>query len=140
MSNQGFIDINGDDENLGEEEISTTPEEKDFEIINIFEMLGIASQQQTSTKNQKKSIKSTVSKTAEEKRYPLPVTVKYAFQDFVISCDDVSGKKDISLDEIREYLENIGYDELSKERAKMEYDAKTEKFYPMITGGKKGCC
>lgn len=72
----------------------------------------------------------------ENKRIALPVEVRAGGFQLLVQPEDINGKQDASLEEIRKVLENI-YPEYAKERTEMVYD-KHHFIVPILKSSRKG--
>lgn len=73
---------------------------------------------------------------SENKRIALPVELRAGGFQLIVQPEDLNGKTDASLEEIRKVLENI-YPEYSKERTEMVYD-KQHFVIPILKSSRKG--
>lgn len=83
----------------------------------------------------KKSVKKVSKK--EDEKYKLPQNIRYAFRTFEITSDDMGGHEEVTLEQVRGFLEN-DYPELSKDRTSMEYDKDKHLIVPILKSSRKG--
>jgi len=115
-----------------------TEEETSDDDLDIFGILGIPIQKKRKETTSKPKTPATVKKEEEKKeqRIILPVTVRYAFQNFTLTPDDFSGKTEVTLEDIRVKFVSRGYTELRADRTTMEIENGI--VFPIVTAGRKG--
>lgn len=102
------------------------------------ELKSVSEQKKVETKKANKETKKDVNKEVKlDDKYDLPLIVRYAFQNITLDADNFGGLEKVTLEEVREYLEE-DYPELSKDRTVMEYDIEKNIIIPILRGSRKG--